>query len=139
MLNEERLELIKYRLEKAYSDIISAKALFQIGQYLAANNRAYYSIFHSMRAVCAVEKKDFKHHSGVISYFQQHYVKTGIFQKRHSEIIMNASFNRGMSDYSDFYIASKEESENQVIEAEEFYNAVKEYFEKTIEQPISEK
>jgi len=44
--------------------------------YASANNRAYYSIFHAMRAVLALEQKDFKKHSAVIAQFTQSYLKT---------------------------------------------------------------
>ncbi len=33
--------------------------------YKAANNRAYYSIFHSIRAILALEPIDFKRHKDV--------------------------------------------------------------------------
>lgn len=40
----------------------TANLTFSSGQYRAANNRAYYSIFHSICAVLAKEGVSFKHH-----------------------------------------------------------------------------
>ena len=37
--------------------------------YRSANNRAYYSIFHAIRSVLALDGFDSKKHSGVISEF----------------------------------------------------------------------
>lgn len=60
-----------------------------------------------MRAVLALDGEDFKRHSGVIQYFQKNYIKSGIFDKRFSDIITKASRIRNASDYDDFYIASR--------------------------------
>lgn len=59
MHRRETIDLSKYRLEKSH-DMLKA-ALRDMGNedYASANNRAYYSIFHAMRAVLALEQKDF--------------------------------------------------------------------------------
>ena len=46
-----------YRRETARNDLKSARALFFIEDYKGANNRAYYSIFHAINAVHAVNGK----------------------------------------------------------------------------------
>ena len=68
-------------------------------------------------------------HSGVISFFNQNYVKNDIFPKDLSKIIKNASESREMADYLDFYVASKEEAENQLNRADIFLNYIKQYLE----------
>ena len=73
---------------------------------------------------------DSSKHSGVIAYFNQNYVKEGIFSKEVSKIIRMASENREKADYLDFFIASKEEAERQIVRAEEFINVIKTYLEK---------
>ena len=54
---------------------------FNNNRFLNANNRAYYAIFHAIRAVLALERVDFKKHKDVLAYFNQYYVKTEIFPK----------------------------------------------------------
>lgn len=44
----------KYRMERAREDLDAAHLLFDAGNYRIANNRAYYAIFHAMRAVLVV-------------------------------------------------------------------------------------
>lgn len=121
------IELAKHRLLNAYEDYLSAIDLIKDGHYKVANNRAYYSIFHSMRAILALESVDFKKHSGVIAYFNLNYIKSGKFDKKFYKIITDASYIRNESDYSDFYVASKDEAEIQVNGAIEFYTAIKDY------------
>ena len=55
------------------------------------------------------------------------YVKTGIFDKRASKIVKSASVLREKSDYEDFYIASKFETEEQLSNAMEFIKMVEKY------------
>lgn len=89
-----------------------------------ANNRAYYAIFHSMRAILALDGADFKKHSAVISFFRENYIKTGYLERSLSDIIGRAGIVRNKSDYEDFYIASKDEAEEQVNDSRLF---VKDY------------
>ncbi len=127
MPNEKSIILSKYRLERAKEFLSSARKNLEIEEYKTANNRAYYSIFHAMRAVLALDEVDFKKHSGVISYFREHYVKTRIFGREVSDIITGASLIRSKSDYDDFYIAKKDEAAKQVENAEKVYKITKEY------------
>lgn len=132
MLNDKRCALAIYRMERAKELIDDAKQLYKSGSYKSSNNRAYYAIFHAMRAVLALEEVDFKKHSGVIQYFQREYIKTGIFEKAYSDIIISASEIRNSSDYDDFFLASKEETKEQIDNAELFCKAIEEYLNSTV-------
>lgn len=125
--NEYKAELSKYRLEKAQESLKYAKILMDNDGYSEAVNRAYYSIFHATRAVLAIDGIDRKRHSGVISYFQENYVKTGAFDKECSYILKNAFSIRQESDYEDFYVVSKGEAQTQIDNAEIFLKKVTEY------------
>lgn len=127
MLDQTKIDLANYRLQSAYEDFSSAEDLCRLNHFKVANNRAYYSIFHAIRAVLALEGVDFKKHSGVISYFRQNYIKTGIFDTSLSEIINDASFIRNESDYSDFYIATKEEAESLIMNSKIFLEIMKKH------------
>ena len=133
---EDRVkELSKYRFETSLEDIADAKLMFENGRYKNTLNRAYYSIFHAIKAVCVLDGFDSSKHSGVISYFNMNYVKTGFFSKEMSKIIREASANREKADYQDFFVASKDEAEKQIKRAEEFSEIIKGYL---IEKEILE-
>ncbi len=127
MPENSRYDLALYRIEKAGSCLSDAKLLFSNESLMAAANRAYYAIFHSARAVLALDGEDRKRHSGVIAYFQQNYIKTEIFNKQCSYILQNAFEIRQESDYEDFYVLSHDDAEQQIKNAEIFLNTVKEY------------
>jgi len=125
--DSQRKALAKYRLAKSTECSLVADSLIKEGHYIHSVNRSYYAIFHAIRAVLALEGADFKKHSGVISYFQQHYIKTGIFERKYSEYVKEAFSIRTDSDYKDFYIVSKEDAQEQLDHACLFINAVEAY------------
>ena len=113
-------DLAKYRFECCQEALEDARIMYEAGRYKNALNRAYYSIFHRMRAVNALDGYDSSKHSGVIAYFNQNYVKEGIFSKEASKLIKLAAEKRESADYLDFFVASKEEAEAQIKRAETF-------------------
>ena len=119
--------LSNIRLEHADECISAAKSLLESENYKSAANRAYYTVFHAMRAVLAFDKIDMKHHSGIIAEFRRLYIKTGIFDAELSKIISVLSDSRNDSDYDDFFIVSKEEVAEQIKDAELFLEKIKEY------------
>lgn len=120
-------ELSNYRIEMAKETLKTARLLYENARYKDSVNRSYYTIFHSMRAVLALEGVDYKKHSGVIAHFREKYVKPGIFSKKLSNIVGQASLIRNQSDYEDFFLVSAEDAEKQLLDATEFYAAVSNY------------
>ena len=120
-------DLVLYRLETAKKDLKSAKVLLEIDDCKGANTRAYYAIFHAINAVHAVSGKAYKRHKDAIANFNKDYGKTSIFPREIGRKIGQAEEIRHASDYDDFYIASKEESERQIAVAEEFIKLSEHY------------
>lgn len=120
-------ELSRYRFEASKEALADAKIMYNNSRYKNALNRAYYSIFHAIRAVNALKGFDSSKHSGVIAFFNHTFVKDGIFPKEMSKIIRHASENREKADYLDFFIASKNEAEKQICRAEEFISYIENY------------
>lgn len=119
----------KYRLDKSREDLEAAKLLFENENCRIANNRAYYSIFHALRAVLVFDNFDSSKHSGVIAEFRRKYIKEGVFPIEMSKMIGAAFTIRNASDYDDMFIASKEETAEQIANAEKVYKMVSEYIE----------
>ena len=129
-MDNKAIEFSQYRLERAKETLNTAKVIFDIKDYKSANNRAYYAIFYAIRAVLALERKDFKRHKDVIAYFNQNYINTEIFPKKLGHKISLAQSIREDSDYDDEYVASKEKTQNQIGTAEELIMQVEQYIEK---------
>ena len=129
MLEATRIDLARYRLQKAHDMLTSARRDWNAEDYASANNRAYYCIFHAMRAVLALDGEDFKKHSAVISRFALNYLKTDIIPRDYGKLISNASLIRNRSDYEDFYICSISDTESLLSGAEAFFNEIQRYLE----------
>ena len=122
----------RYRLERAKEDLEAARLLFDSGNYRIANNRAYYAIFHAMRAVLVFDNFDSSKHSGIIAEFRRKYIKEGIFPAEISKMIGSAFTIRNASDYDDMFIASRTDTEEQISNAEYIWNILSDYVEKKL-------
>ena len=120
-------EFALYRLERAREECETAEFLYKGNKLLAANNRAYYSIFYAIRAVLAMEKIDFKRHKDVLAYFNQHYVKTEIFPRQMGRKIIMSSKVREDSDYDEKYMPSADDTCLQIETAKELIELVGKY------------
>lgn len=127
-----RKDLCLYRIQTAKDNLKSAKILLEAGEYKSANNRSYYAIFHAINAVHGLNGNAYKRHKDAIGNFNKNYVKSEIFSRDIGRRIGEAEEIRHASDYDDFYIASKEESERQVMVAGEFIKLVEKYCEEQI-------
>lgn len=76
------IQLSRYRFSRAIEMLGDAKVLLEQKSYASSVNRSYYSIFHALRAVTALDGFDSSKHAGVIAYINKEYVKTGIFDKQ---------------------------------------------------------
>lgn len=123
----EQKEYARYRLDKSKEDLMAAKLLFDNGNYRIANNRAYYSIFHALRAVLVLDNFDSSKHSGVIAEFRRRYIKEDIFPIEMSKMLGSAFTIRNASDYDDMFIASKNETAEQIANAEFVYKLIEKY------------
>ncbi len=126
-MSNESLAISKYRFECAKDDLEASQIAFEHNKFKNSINRSYYAIFHAIRAVNALEKFDSKKHSGVIAYFNLHFVKTGKFDVACAKIIESAFRMRNTADYEDFYIANKEEAEKQMQNASVFITKAEAY------------
>lgn len=89
----DKIELSQIRLKNALECLGDAEALLERGSLKSAANRAYYAVFHAMRAVLALDGIDMRHHSGVIAEFRRLYVKTGVFPTELSAVISGLFIN----------------------------------------------
>lgn len=63
-------------------------------------------------------------HSGVISLFNRHFIKTGKLEKRWGVVLKDSRRSREMADYTEIAEFSHEDAEAQLADAEAFIQAV---------------
>ena len=121
---DEVKELLKYRFERAVETLEVAEFLYEAGKYRDSNNRSYYAAYYAMKAVYTTQGLDFKKHKTLIANFNKEYVATEIFPRTLGKKISTLAIIREQSDYNDFYVASKQESLQQITIAKEFIQTV---------------
>ncbi|OQX23828.1 MAG: hypothetical protein BWK80_23975 [Desulfobacteraceae bacterium IS3] len=119
-------DLSDYRLNKVKSLADEAKLLFDNRRYDGSVNRSYYAIFSAIRSLLSLLGLDSRKHSGVISYFDRYFVRSGIFDREFSSIAHNSFDVRQASDYQDFYVISEAQAQTQLEHCMKFISEAEE-------------
>lgn len=117
-------DLALHRIDVAREDLETVESNYSENHLRAANNRAYYAIYHAITAILAIESVAFKKHKDTIAYFNKSYVKTEVFSRELGRRISLAQEIRHASDYDEFYLVTKEETEAQIKSARELIELV---------------
>jgi uncharacterized protein (UPF0332 family) len=95
-----------------------------------AISRAYYAMFYATNALLVSQAIFRKTHSGVISAFGQHFVKTGLIEAEYAKMLGQSFDSRLDSDYDVAFQPEPEMANKVVRDAERFCEArVEQYFE----------
>lgn len=128
-MDNRQIDLSRYRLQKAEESLEASEKLLEIKLYRDAINRSYYAGFYAVKAVLALNKVDFKRHKDVMAYFNKEYVAKGIFDKELGRKVGKLQQLRELSDYQDFFVASREQAQEQNQTAGSLIKAAKAYIE----------
>ncbi|MCM1182877.1 MAG: HEPN domain-containing protein, partial [Roseburia sp.] len=90
-------------------------------------NRAYYAIEKALSALLISHKIETRTHSGVLKMFNLEFIRNGdgTFTAEDYMAASEAEHIRNISDYDDFYIASKEQTVSQIQNAKTLVEKVK--------------
>lgn len=120
MTEDGRRELSRLRIEQADHSLKAAELLLSQGLDHDAINRAYYAMFYAVLALLATQGKDMAKHSGVISYFDREFVKSGLLPKSLSQALHQAFLLRQKSDYAPFFSLSRTQAQEAIARAVSF-------------------
>jgi uncharacterized protein (UPF0332 family) len=122
-------ELCRYRFKQADDALSEARLLHNAGHHRGAINRAYYAMFYAIQVLIIQNKVKISKHSGVISYFDREYVKSGIIDHKFSKWLHRLFDLRQDADYGDMFEPSEEQCLQAVEQAGEFVQRIRNYFE----------
>ena len=126
MSNED----IKPFVGKARKFIESSKVLLEIKDYDSVVSRTYYAMFLITEALLLTKNLAPKSHSGLISLFGEHFVKTNIFSTEMGRQLNRAYDKRLIGDYGTTIIISKNEALGLLNIGQDFVEKIAEYLEK---------
>ena len=122
---ERKQELALYRIKQAYESLDEAKFLMKGGKSVrSVINRLYYSMFYAILGLLVFEEYSSSKHSGVLSYFNRHFVKGKIFSEDYGRAVNRTFEMRNRGDYREFVELSVEETAALLNTAERFINEV---------------
>jgi len=101
-MTKSLLTLATHRLHRAKQAFQEGTTLLESRSYLGAVNRFYYAAFYAARALLATKGLDSSKHSGVITLFQRHFVKTGLIDLDVAKALPRSFEWRLDTDYEDF-------------------------------------
>lgn len=122
------LELSRYRIKQAEEALSESRILKDAEHYRGAINRAYYAMFYALQILIVQNKVKVSKHTGVISYFDREYVKTGRIDKKFSKWLHRLFDLRQDADYGDMFEPSREQCQQAVEQANEFVRHIRDYF-----------
>jgi len=131
-VKKTREDYARYRLENAKEKLNSAEVLLREKLFKDSLSRSYYAMFSAARALLATKELDSSKHSGVISLFNQQFLKTNIMDRKIGKKLSEAKDFREAGDYEDFFVVSKADAERQIKNAKDFIKEAEEILLKII-------
>jgi uncharacterized protein (UPF0332 family) len=126
MVMSENTEIQLY-LERAHQDLRAAESNLQQGFYAVAVTRAYYAMFYAASALLASKGIARSKHSGVMSAFGEHFVKSGLIEPEYARMLGNAFDSRLDSDYDITFLVERDLAEDVLRDAKRFVARAAEY------------
>ena len=115
-------------LKKAMIRLDSAQILFQHGNYNDAISRSYYAFFDTVSALLISKSLFAKTHSGAITLFSLHFIKTNLIPAKFARFFRQAKTAREEADYEALKKFTKQETQKILEYAKEFVDYVENNF-----------
>jgi len=121
---DQLLNLIGYRLDRARETFEEALLMQREEHWNACANRLYYACFYAVTALLTKNELTSSKHSGVKALFNQHFVKTGRVSKNNGMLYNQLFEDRQEGDYVDFVIFDRETVEPWISQVEQFIESI---------------
>lgn len=132
-MKRELVALARYRFERAHETFRDGVALLEQRSWHSALNRFYYAAFYAARALLALKSLDSSKHTGVITLFGQHFVKSGMIQPEVAKVLRRAFEKRLDVDYEDFAEVTSDEVVRVRQDVQQFIKACEQAFIELVE------
>ena len=109
MTEQEKEEIISYRIKKAYSTIEEVEVHIENQFWTTAINRLYYACFYAVSALLLKNDINTQSHSGTRQMFGLHFIKTEKISKELGKFYSEIFDMRHVGDYDDFVDFSKDD------------------------------
>ena len=101
MTEDNRKDIVAYRIERANTALEQAKLNLQMNCLEVTANRLYYAASYAVSALLIANKIPAHSHEGNVTQFGLHFVKTGIVDREDGKLLSHLLTMRIKGDYSD--------------------------------------
>lgn len=123
--DEERAELVKYRLQRSGETLDEAELLLNARKLPGAVNRIYYAVFYAAGALLLKHGLSSAKHAGLISLFHKEIVNKGVLENEFGKILERAFANRTEGDYKDKRVFELEQVKSFFLDGKRFIERIK--------------
>ena len=125
MTEEQRNDIVNYRIENAENTLKEVLAHCDNGYYNTAVNRLYYACYYAATALLIANNIETKSHDGVRQMLGKEFVLTGKIPIELGRFYSVAFSKRSAGDYEDFITHTRDTVMELYPQAKEFVNTVK--------------
>jgi len=105
---------------EAKERLINAKIALENERYNLCVSESYYAIFYGAKSLLSNINITTKKHSGAMSEFSKHYLKTKLFNMEIGKYYFEFEKNRNKADYDILITFNKFKAENSIEKASKF-------------------
>ncbi len=127
MSDDEKIGYVRYRLETARKTLDAAAILAENAFWNSAVNRLYYAAFYAVSALLVYNGFQAKSHSAIKSLFSQHFVKTGLFERKHGRLLAELFDSRQKGDYEDIFDFDAERVQPLFAPVQDLINVIEQH------------
>ena len=122
----DRKTIVGLQMEKAHHLLHQADMMCELEQWDIAANRFYYACFHAVQGLFIQNGLASRRHSGMITQFGLHFIKTGIIEDRLGAFLHRMEQLREKGDYNCQFSVEKEELLTFISSAHELVSTIEE-------------
>ena len=120
LTDENRKDIVTYRIERSFVALEQAKGNLQMGYLEITANRLYYAAYYAASALLIANEIRVKSHEGCIGQFNLHFVKTGLVPIDMGKLFSTLFDMRLTGDYSDRFDLTVEDVVPNIQRTEDF-------------------
>ena len=124
LTDEQRISIVKYRIENAHSTLAEVQSHIKNGYYNTAVNRMYYACYYAACAILIAYGIETKSHDGVRQKIGQNLVLTGKLSPELGRFYSRLFSKRSTGDYDDFFNHTFASTQDLLPQTQQFVNAI---------------
>ncbi|MBI2892955.1 MAG: HEPN domain-containing protein [Deltaproteobacteria bacterium] len=120
MTEENRRHNLEIEVARAEQALLATEALLERGLHADSVSRAYYAVFHFLRALLLTRGLEPRTHGGAIHLFNVELVRAGLMPASHNRLLAGLQRSRELADYDAAVTFSEDDARAELEDARRF-------------------